>query len=190
MYWLFPLNLHMCSSIDWCDSGRRASWKCFKRWSKKGLSFQAQSKLSLSLGWSFWRLSARWRFYRISKNRSLIIVFWIKVLPNPLSTDQWSLILGSLWISIKMFIPRNAHSSSNVVWIILPFCSAYLSDSVFSNESNPSRPTVFANTCIGDGSWTPILTIPSSAKTFFHIRSFELLFPLPFFISFGNLQTV
>ena len=47
------------------------------------------------------------------------------------------------------------------------FCPAHLSNSVFNKESNPSRPTVFANTYIGDGFWTSILTIPSSAKAHF-----------------------
>ena len=61
--------------------------------------------------------------------------------------------------------------SSNVVWNI-SFCSAYLSDSVFNNDSNPSRPTVFANSYIGDGSWTSILTIRSSAKTHFSTYAF------------------
>ena len=52
MYWrirLLPLNLHMCSSIDWWDSNHIASWKCFSKWSNKGRSFHTQSYCSLSL---------------------------------------------------------------------------------------------------------------------------------------------
>ena len=89
---------------------------------------------------------------------------------------QWTnnlSLLGSLWIPIKMFIPRSAHSSSNGIWNILPFCSAYLYNLVFNNESNHCRPTVFANTCIGDGYWTSVLTIPPSAKT--HFSTYALL---------------
>ena len=43
---------------------------------------------------------------------------------------------------IKIFIPKNARSSSEVVWKILPFRSAYISD-FFINSSSLSSPTVF-----------------------------------------------
>ena len=43
---------------------------------------------------------------------------------------------------IKVFIPKNARSSSEVVWKILPFRLAYISD-FFINSSSLSSPTVF-----------------------------------------------
>ena len=63
----------------------------------------------------------------------------------------------------------------------------HISDSVFNNKSNPFRPTVFANTCIGDGSWTSILTIPSSAKT--HFSTYALLNCFLHFHSLSALGT-
>ena len=101
------------------------------------------------------RLSTKCRFCRISKNRSLVIVVWIKVLNHCCLKHSSILLRASL-------------------------CS------VFNNQSNPSRPTAFANTCIGDGTWTSTVTIPPTAKT--HFSTYSLLnYILSFFISFSNL---
>lgn len=47
IYWcirLFSLNsLWICSSIDWCDSACKTSWKCCIRWWNKGGSLTAKS---------------------------------------------------------------------------------------------------------------------------------------------------
>ena len=70
-YWhirILPLNLHVCSSIDWWDSGCIASWKCFNEWSKRGRSFHARSYCSRFLGAGFCRLSAKCMFWNISQN--------------------------------------------------------------------------------------------------------------------------
>ena len=100
------------------------------------------------------RLSTKCRFCRISKNRSLVIVVWIKVLNHCCLKHSSILLRASLCL-------------------------------VFNKQSNPSRPTAFANTCIGDGTWTSTVTIPPTAKT--HFSTF--LFWIAFFHSLSALAT-
>ena len=112
-----------------------------------------------------------------------------KTSPVIVSFFNWPIIiLGSLLIPIKIFIPRNARISSEVVWNIVLFFSAYLSDSFLISNNIPFSSTVFDKTWIGDGFSSSIITMPSFVELHFSITTSLNCFLISFPHHLWNFQ--